>query len=169
MCLVVSSSVVTPFQRRHVAGKLTFLRRVLGGSTSVVTTFQGNHVAGKSIYFAFALRVLILCVSVFVSFVFTFDCCVSFSYIVDFQSLGNGFVHRTSCCYVYLYVCVCCLFFFVFNVYLIYQLFINGKLRDSLSSTHDEATSFANFRIFSIYCARSVTEITPLASRRLNV
>ena len=56
-----STSVVTPFQRRHVAGKLTFLRRVLGGSTTVVTMFRGRHVAGKSIYFAFALRVLIFC------------------------------------------------------------------------------------------------------------
>ena len=60
--------VVTPFQRGHVAGKLTFLRRVLGGRTSVVTIFRGRHVAGKSIYFAFALRVLIYCVSVFVFF-----------------------------------------------------------------------------------------------------
>ena len=93
-----STSVVTPFQRRHVAGKLTFLRRVHGGSTSVVTTVQGKHVAGKSIYFPFALRVLIFCVSVFVSFVFTFDYCVSFSNIVDFQSLGDGFVHRTISC-----------------------------------------------------------------------
>ena len=118
-----STSLVTPFQRRHVAGKLTFLRRVLGGSTSVVTIFRGKHVAGKSIYFAFALRVLILCVSVFVSFVFTFDCCVSFSYIVDFQSLGNGFVHRTSCCYVYLYVCVCLFLLFVFYLFYLIVLF----------------------------------------------
>ena len=40
-------SVVIVVQRRHVAGKDTFLRRVLGGSTSVVTLAQRRHAAGK--------------------------------------------------------------------------------------------------------------------------
>ena len=125
-----STSVVTPFQRRHVAGKLIFLRRVLGGSTSVVTIFRGKHVAGKSIYFAFALRVLIFCVSAFVLFVFAFDCCVSLSYTFDFETLGDGFVHRTISSYVYIHVCVRFLFLFVlcllFLLFFIIMFYLGG-------------------------------------------
>ena len=50
-----STSAVTPFQRRHVAGKptkcvagkLIFLSSVLGGKSSVVAAFQRHNVAGN--------------------------------------------------------------------------------------------------------------------------
>ena len=48
-----------------------------------------------------------------------------------------------------------------------YSFLIKGKFKDSLSEIQDDATSLANLLILSIYCARSVTEITPLASNRL--
>ena len=85
--------------------------------------FRGKHVAGKSIYFAFALRMLIFNVSVFVLFVLAFDCCVSLSYTFDFQALGDGFVHRTISCYVYLYVCVR----FFFNICFMFTRYVAGK------------------------------------------